>query len=526
MRWVLALGLLAGSLGAQDSQPAAPARCDLGLRDAREPVPVFVRMADQVFARGGEFERFCSEHATTKRSTLRARTIADLKARSERSWEQVRAVVAQQEQQQALSGVQRYWLVNGFAADANGAAVQALLQRPEVAYVHRQTQPGRAQHKTSKRAESWLSERRQDQATALALRAEAASQPAATSAPSVPWNLAKIRADRAWEQGAQGQGVVIALLDSGVLPIPPLVRALWRNPREEANGRDDDGNGYVDDLFGWDFDGNTPFVVGDGPNSHGTMCGGILAGRAFGAPSTVTGVAPRAELMVLRGMGCLAAYEYAAQMGADVLSMSYMWISVELGSYRGVFRTAHEHLAACGIVAVGGAGNFGRSAPEGEQIALPKDIPCVIAAAGIGRDGSAPAFSSRGPCTWNDVPFFSDYPPGAPLEKPDVTGVCSGVPVWHWTRMRGDRPVQVQWEDGHGTGLIVGPQGNSFAGPHAGGVAALVLGVNPELTPWRVKAILEQTCLDLGDKGRDRVYGAGLLQADAAVSVARAAKVE
>ncbi len=175
--------------------------------------------------------------------------------------------------------------------------------------------------------------------------------------------------------------------------------------------------------------------------------------------------------------------------------------------------------------AVGGAGNFAKTQPEGRQITLPKDIPCVIAAAGIGKNGEVPAFSSRGPCTWHDVPFFHDFPPSAPLTKPDVCGCSAGFPVWHWTQSRG-RTVDVQWQDGQGFGLIVGPQGNSFAGPHAGGVAALVLSVRPELTPWRVHRLLAATCKDLGAAGADVVTGTGLLRADAAVAAAQAATIE
>jgi subtilisin family serine protease len=177
------------------------------------------------------------------------------------------------------------------------------------------------------------------------------------------------------------------------------------------------------------------------------------------------------------------------------------------------------------VLAVGGAGNFGRTAPPGRQITLPKDIPCVVAAAGIGEGGEVPAFSSRGPCTWHDVPFFADFPPDAPLGKPDVCGCAAGFPVWHWTHSRG-REVEVLWHDGAGFGLIRGPQGNSFAGPHAGGVAALVLSVQPELTPWRVQELLAATCRDLGVPGRDPIHGAGLVQADAAVAAARSARVE
>lgn len=519
----LATALLTASLAAQAPTAHELEPCDLGLDTASSAQPVFVRMRDQLFADGKAYPAFCAEHAKTPRSELRTQTLATLQQRADASWARVEGVVVAMRERGELRRLQRFWIVNGFAADASAAAVQELRKLPEVAFVHRQTQPGNPQQEQEERRERWLRERQADEARALELLQKRGDEAAfAADGLSVPWNLQEVRADAAWRLGAHGQGIVIAMLDSGVLAMEPLVHALWRNPGEQRNDKDDDGNGLIDDLFGWDFAGDTRFVVGDGAQSHGTMCGGILAGRPWGEPRTVTGVAPRASLMVLRGMGKLRAYEYAARMGADVLSMSYMWVNVELGSYRGVFRTAHEHLAACGVVAVGGAGNFARTADAGKQITLPKDIPCVIAAAGVGRNRQIAGFSSRGPCTWHDVPFFHDHPPESPLLKPDVTACAAGFPVWHWTQSRG-REVEVLWQNEQ-QGLIVGPQGNSFAGPHAGGVAALVLSVNPELTPWRVQRILADTAKDLGEPGADTIYGAGMLRADAAVELARNAK--
>ena len=67
----------------------------------------------------------------------------------------------------------------------------------------------------------------------------------------------------------------------------------------------------------------------------------------------------------------------------------------------------------------------------------------------------------------------------------------------------------------------MGPAGNSFSGPHGGGVAALVLSANPELNSWEVKQLLEDTATDLGEKGRDYRHGAGLIDALAAVRAAK-----
>mgnify|MGYP002035580267 FL=1 len=85
------------------------------------------------------------------------------------------------------------------------------------------------------------------------------------------------------------------------------------------------------------------------------------------------------------------------------------------------------------------------------------------------------------------------------------------------TKARGWREISAE----EGASLVVGPGGNSFSGPHGVGVAALVWSVNPEMNPWEVHALLEETAVDLGPKGRDFRTGAGLLNALAAVKAAR-----
>jgi subtilisin family serine protease len=80
---------------------------------------------------------------------------------------------------------------------------------------------------------------------------------------------------------------------------------------------------------------------------------------------------------------------------------------------------------------------------------------------------------------------------------------------------------QVAWKGNASDALVTGPQGNSFAGPHVAGAAALVLSANPELNAWQVKRILEQTSKDLGPPGPDHEHGAGLVQALDAVQAAR-----
>lgn len=534
--WVLGfvmclLFLPANLAAAADDPPAQAARkLDDGIDvDATAVLPVFVRMTDQLFRAGGEYEAFAKEHDKDKGSDLRQRVLSTLREKADGSWEALSPLVDELTNNGEMRGTERFWIVNGFACEATPAACRRLAESEEVSYVYLQRGPLRQHKQTAKvrplaaRQGATSEQRKQVYEQVLADWRDDTDEPFSAEGLTIPWNVKRIQADVAWEkEAATGKGVVIALCDTGLMVAQPLVRALWRNADEELNGKDDDGNGYVDDLFGYDFTADSFYALGDGRGiTHGSMCGGIMAGRPSKS-KLITGVAPRARLMVLRGMGYLKAYEYALANGADIISMSYMWVRTELGHYRGVYRTAHEHMAAGGIVAVGGAGNFSRFT-KGKQIALPKDIPCVIAAAGILEDGTKAPMGSEGPCYWDGVKFYDDYGSDDPLVKPDVTGCFGGYPVWGRSGVFGRR-FRVESDEGDGFALVVGPQGNSFSGPHAGGVAALMLSVNPELNAWTVKRLMEDTCKDLGEPGRDTVFGAGLLQAADAVRAAKAGR--
>ena len=513
----LAITLAAVSFCVQTAGP-------LSAQEADALQPVFVRFSEQLFTQGADYKRFCIDHADVDRSENRRMVIRRLKENADQSWDSAAQQIEKLIDDDQIADVARYWIVNGFACRANQNAIHQFEQDESVAFVYRLPVPFVVPLHTRPTGRQPGDPQRQIVEQVLEDWIDDTQEPVSLADIEIPWNVERIHAPEAWtEEQATGAGVTVALCDSGLMVTPSLMRALWRNPDEQFDGEDNDGNGYVDDVFGYDFGFQHWYCIGDGlRNTHGSACGGIIAGRPLNSANLATGIAPRAKLMMLRGMGFLKAYEYAAEKNADVMSMSYMWIQKPLGDYRGLYRLAHEHLAAAGIVAVGGAGNFRTSKPAGEQIALPKDIPCVIAAAGILQNGEQAPFSSEGPCYWDGVPFYDDFPEDAPLQKPDVTGIAGGYPVW-WRPAPARR--QQRWElisdEGQQIGLVIGPQGNSFSGPHAAGVAALVLSVNPELNAWEVKQILEETCDDLGEDGWDPKYGHGLLNAAAAVRRAR-----
>lgn len=515
---------------AQDEAPNVSDKLDAGLpaagRQGTDMYPVFVRMKDQLLHGAGDYEAFCRQHETAKRRQLRKQVIATLRKKSDKSWKAVSKRTNELANAGELRWVTRYWIVNGFACAASATGIHALAALDEVEFIYLKRGPRQVRlfdGPVRRRRRRGMARQGNKKQAAQALL-DALQKPEPPFDPEglkIPWNVSRVQADQVWRKHeVHGEGIVIAFLDTGLLQTSALTRGLWHNPGEKLDGKDDDHNGYVDDVFGYDFASDNWFTLGDpGMITHGSMCAGIAAGRAAGEPKTVTGIAPRARIMPIRGMGSIKAYEYALANGADVLSMSYMWVNVELGNYRGLYRLAHEHLAAAGVVSVGGAGNFAQRAPRGKQICLPKDIPCVIAAAGIDKNGEKARASSEGPCTWAGVKFYDDYPPDHPLMKPDVTGCFTGYPVWSRTNLR-IRRWRVVWQGENNTGLVVGPGGNSFSGPHAAGVAALVMSANPDLPAWEVKSIIERTCKDLGEKGRDTIFGAGLLQALPAVEAA------
>jgi len=329
----LALIILSTPLRAQSDDRSAD-KLDQGLDNADQTYPVFVRMQDQLFYKGGDYEKFCKDHQNDKRSALRKLVLQTLRDKSDRSWDQVKNKVESLVKDNDVRHVTRYWIVNGFACEATGKACRALAKDEAVSFVYLQRGPVRQHQKTGP---TKLTDEQHKALEKIRKEWQDDSDQEFTAKDlEVPWNLKKIQADQVWEkEGATGKGVVVAVADTGLLMAPPLVRALWKNSKEELTGKDADGNGYVDDVFGYDFAAQSAFALGDPGMPHGSACAGIIAGRPVPEKRLVTGVAPRAHIMMLRGMGYLKSYEYALANGADVISMSYMWVRVEQIGKRG-----------------------------------------------------------------------------------------------------------------------------------------------------------------------------------------------
>ena len=309
------------------------------------------------------------------------------------------------------------------------------------------------------------------------------------------WGVSKINADDAWGLGYEGQGIIVAVIDTGVdYNHSDLGNNMWH----------DTPGGF---HYGWDFydNDNDPMDT----YGHGTHCAGSVAGDGSGG--TETGVAPQATIMAIRinyyGGGeptWIQAMEFAADHGASVMSTS-------LGSGQGnvSLRTANENSLTAGLYHSVAAANDG---PGAETVLSPGDGPppwfhpdqshhggmsAVVTVGATDNSDVIASFSSRGPVT-----CWADYTDSSPLIDPDISG--PGVNV-----------VSTQWNGGYTT-----MSGTSMATPHLAGVAALILSANSNLSVAQMDSIIETTSLDLGSSGKDNTYGAGRVDAYQAVVAA------
>lgn len=183
------------------------------------------------------------------------------------------------------------------------------------------------------------------------------------------WYLQKIKAEDTWNIQNESPEITIAILDSGVqINHPDLKDNIWKNNKEIAdNGIDDDRNGFIDDIYGWDFVNNSPdpspkFKDGftEAGIQHGTVVSGIAAASGNNAAG-IAGVTWRAKIMPLKilddkGEGSasnvIKGIDYAIANGANVINFSFVGFGYSR-SLEDAVRRAHE----AGIIMVAAAGN-------------------------------------------------------------------------------------------------------------------------------------------------------------------------
>jgi subtilisin family serine protease len=271
---------------------------------------------------------------------------------------------------------------------------------------------------------------------------------------------ADIDAEMAWEVSTGSRDVIVAVLDSGCdYNHPDLAANIWTNPGEIPGNRvDDDRNGFVDDVHGYDFRNNDGDPFDD--NGHGTHVAGTI-GAVGNNGVGVAGVNWQVRILCAKflssfGNGftsdAIRALDYAVQMGADLTNNSY-------GG--GDFSQAFIDAVAEAIVAeqpfVAGAGNNNRDTDLAPHYPSSFDLPNVIAVAATDHNDTRASFSNYG---------AASVDLGAP-----------GVNIWSTL-------------PGNSYGSL---SGTSMATPHVSGVAALLRAVSPGIPAAQLKSrILSQ----------------------------------
>jgi subtilisin family serine protease len=178
--------------------------------------------------------------------------------------------------------------------------------------------------------------------------------------------LSKIKAPAAWDSTTGNVGIVVAVIDSGVdYTHPDLSANMWRNPGEiAANGRDDDNNGYVDDVYGIDTENSDTNPMDD--DDHGTHCAGVI-GAASNNGVGMTGINWSVQIMALKFLGpnggstagAIKCFEYVTMMkkrGVDIRVTSNSWGGAD---YSAALKTAMDTAGNAGVIHMTASGNDG-----------------------------------------------------------------------------------------------------------------------------------------------------------------------
>ncbi|RMI03587.1 MAG: T9SS C-terminal target domain-containing protein, partial [Calditrichaeota bacterium] len=483
-----------------------------------------------------------------ERRKVVTRMLKDFAASSQ---QQVRAFLESQQAAGAVDRLRPIWLINAIAFRATPAVIQQLaVGFPEIQMIFYDAHPDM----NAVLDDNGISRRNLEEGRFF-YPTENMINP----------GLPLINAPQVWAEGDSGQGVLVANIDTGTdWRHPDLANNIWNNLGEDAdgdghtleftgsswtldpgdlNGVDDDGNGYVDDLIGWDFDFND-----NDPNdggSHGTATSGIVAGD--GTNGNQTGVAPRAKLMILKNNNATesqiwTAMQYAVDNGADITtsSLSWKWNFSPKPNYAG-WRMATDMELAAGLFHTNSTGNQGNQSTPGcnnpypvpynistpgncpsawlhpDQSTLMGGLSSVVGCGDVNASNDIIASSSgMGPAAWEPThlicpnyphtipPNYWDYPWSrqGPVE-PDSIGLLKPDVSAPGTNTTSTAPGGGYQSFG----------GTSGATPHVAGTAALLLSINPDLEPADLSRILQTTAVEKGAPGKDPRYGAGRIDA-------------
>ena len=442
---------------------------------------------DQFLGSGTSYKNRIAEFSGIGRRALRKKVIATLQKTSDTTFAGIKDQVRKLEEDGVISEVKRHWIVNGMTCVTTVEKLDGLKKLPGVKKIF------------------LMPVQRNRRVNAGAKQAAIPKIESSKFDPNKyrhPWYVRSLMVDKVWKEfGISGEGTLNVIHDFNFVFPDNLKASLYHNSSEiPDNGKDDDQNGLIDDVHGYNFAAKTARLTMNSGNQpqvlHGTTCANIVCGAGSQKTPYEFGIAPSGKWAgVIAGADLESAVEWAVLQGADTYSMSFS--IPNLGNMRSHWRKVMEHGSYCGVYFVSGAGNFAQTAKVPAQMRVPEDIPDVVfAAAGVQRDLSRTPFSSQGPVEWK-----TEHYQDGQVQKPEVCAFNMGLPMI--------LP--------NGTIREAAANGNSFAGPMFCGSISLMLSADPDLLPWDLKDIITSTALDVGPKGVDFQTGHGLINCYRAV---------
>ena len=314
------------------------------------------------------------------------------------------------------------------------------------------------------------------------------------------WYLEKSNIYNAWDITKGSSDIIVAVIDSGVdIDHPDLINNIWTNKNEIiGNGIDDDNNGYIDDIYGWDFVNNDNDVNPDidisciaekkcsleGVN-HGTVISGIIVGEQNNNIG-ISGIAPNAKVMALKVLNpngggniedVVNAIKYAKDKGASIINMSFVGTNDSIFLQQIMEETAFSNIIFTVAAGNNTSGGYNLNIDPMYPVCTKFNNKVSIGVSATDKNDKKPIFANYG----SDCINFS----------------APGTSIFSTTVYKGEHSSFNNYYNGYWSGT-------SVATPIVSGAIALIKSINPNLNNEEVFAILNDNSTDLGNKNLGR----------------------